>query len=39
MFNNYWGTTESPSLDFINFLVSVAQGDEDFLDYIYGEGQ
>lgn len=45
MFNDYWSTTESPSLEFINFLIEVTPKDSDdnpnndFLDFMYGEGQ
>lgn len=45
MFNDYWSNTESPSLNFIKFLILVTprdnegDPDDDFLDFIYGEGQ
>ena len=45
MFNDYWSNTESPSLEFIDFLVEVTPrnldgtSDDDFLDFIYGDGQ
>ncbi len=45
MFNNYFGITDSPSLEFINFLIEITpididdNPDNDFLDFIYGEGQ
>lgn len=45
MFNDYFGTTESPSLEFISFLIEITPVDSednpdyDFLDFMYGEGQ
>ena len=44
MFNDYWAGTVGPHLPFITFLIEVTPTyedgiDEDFLDFIYGEGQ